>query len=74
MKLNLGFVFLQEERARDVQAEKFQMNPNAEMFQSKMHSSYSVSDDGQNADGFSQGPHDDHQGDYGEWIYDVTGL
>lgn len=55
----------QEERARDVQAEKFQMNPNAEMFQSKMHSSYSVSDDGQNADGFSQGPHDDHQGDYG---------
>lgn len=50
------------------------MNPNAEMFQSKMHSSYPVSDDGQNADGFSQGPQDDHQADYGEQIYKITGL
>ncbi|XP_048779649.1 caprin-1-like isoform X2 [Ostrea edulis] len=55
----------QEERSQDVQAQKFQMNPNAEMFQSKMHSAFPVSDEGQNPDEFAQHQQDDQQGDYG---------
>lgn len=54
---------LQDDRGQDVQSEKFQMNPNAEMFQSKMHSAFPVSDE--NPDGFSQQPQDDQQGDFG---------
>ncbi|XP_022335198.2 caprin-1-like [Crassostrea virginica] len=53
----------QDDRGQDVQSEKFQMNPNAEMFQSKMHSAFPVSDE--NPDGFSQQPQDDQQGDFG---------
>ena len=49
-----------------MQAQKFQMNPNAEMFQSKMHSSFPVTDEGQNPDEFAQHQQDDQQGDYGK--------
>lgn len=48
------------------------MNPNANM--SKMHSSQPVSHRGQNADGYSHGPHDGYQGHRGEWMYNVPGL
>ncbi|XP_062610340.1 caprin-1-like [Saccostrea cucullata] len=54
----------QDDRSQDAQTEKFQMNPNAEMFRSKMHSAFPVSDEGQTPDDFSQ-QQDDQQGEFG---------